>query len=354
MKKIRILIVDDSDVVRSILKEIFAQDDELEVVAEATNGKEAIEMTRELKPDLITMDIQMPEMDGFEATEKIMAYYPTPILIFSSALDTSEKYTSIKAISLGALDVLKKPELNKKNFFDLSKDIINKIKILSNINVIHHIKGKLKHLDNKDRKELKKSIEIKTKKIKSPIVAIGISTGGPVALEKLLSKFPKNFSAPIVIVQHITEGFLDVLIDILNQKSELNIKIAEHGEVLKNGIVYFAPDNHHMLINERMKVILDNDSPPWNEHKPSVNHLFNSIAENLKDRVIAVIMTGMGQDGKEGIIKIHNNKGITIAQSIETSLISSMPKSAISTGKIDYILDLEDIAEFITNKIVEI
>ena len=173
-------------------------------------------------------------------------------------------------------------------------------------------------------------------------------------MEKVLSKFPRNFPSPIVIVQHITEGFLDVLIDILSQKAELNIKIAEHGEVLKKGVVYFAPDNHHMLIDNEMKVVLDKNSPPWNEHKPSINHLFNSIAENLKEKVIAVIMTGMGHDGEEGIVKIHNNKGITIAQSIETSIISSMPKSAISTGKIDYILDLDDIAEFITNKIVEI
>ncbi len=354
MKEIKILIVDDSDLVRSVLKEIFAQDNELEVIGEAINGKEAVEMTKELKPDLITMDIQMPEMDGFEATERIMAYFPTPILIFSSAIDTSEKYTTIKAISLGALDVLKKPELNNENFLELSTQIINKVKILSKINVIHHIKGKLKSSDKKDSNKYKEQIKLITKKIKSPIVAIGVSTGGPIALEKVLSEFPGNFPAPIVIVQHIIEGFLDVLTDILSQKSELNIKIAENGEILKKGIVYFAPDNHHMLINEEMKVILDKDSPPWKEHKPSINHLFKSIAENLKERAIAVIMTGMGHDGVEGIVEIHNNKGITIAQNIESSIISSMPKSAISTGKIDYILDLEEIAEFIANKIVEI
>lgn len=354
MEKIKLLIVDDSEVVRSILKEIFSQDKDLVVVGEATNGKEAIEMTKELKPNLITMDIQMPEMDGFEATEEIMAFHPTPILIFSSAIDKSEKYTGIKAISLGALDVLSKPEISETNFFELSGKIINKVKTLSRINVVHHIRGKIKKRKKSTEAKFSEIIgQYKITNLHGYIIVAGISTGGPAALNKFLSGFPKNFPASILIVQHISEGFIDVLVDYLSKNTELRIKVGEDNELIENGTVYFAPDGGHLLIEKNMKLRIDRESPPWNEHKPSINHLFKSAAKNLRNKVIGVIMTGMGFDGSEGIVEIHNNNGITIAQSVDSALISSMPESAISTGKIDYIIDLEEISSFISNKIME-
>jgi len=346
MNKIKVMIVDDSELVHSILSEIINSDPELEIVAHAYNGKEAVNLVEDKKPNIIIMDVQMPEMDGFEATEKIMAYNPTPILIFSSAVDRNEKYSSFQAISLGALDVMSKPDLQTEGIENIGQKIISRLKLLARIKVIPHIRGKIKEL-KKEGRELdnqKNMVEsINLQKADYEIVGIGASTGGPSALERLFSFFPADFPLPIVVVQHIARGFIQSFCEWLQHKIHLKVKVAENGEKLLAGTVYFAPDDCQMLINADRTVMIDNQMPPWGEHKPSVNHLFRSLAINFHRRVIAVILTGMGDDGAEGMKEIFCQHGLTIAQSQDSCLIFGMPRAAIEKKAVQIVAPLENI-----------
>ncbi len=342
MKKIKIMIVDDSEVVHSILAEIFKSDPELEVVANAYNGREAIAKVEEYKPDIIIMDVQMPELDGFAATEHIMAYHPTPILIFSSTIDHDEKYSSFQAISLGALDVMSKPNLQEETFESLSRKIINRVKMLSRIKVISHIRGKLKPVKTEDKK-LEQGILNQKSLAGYEIVGIGSSTGGPSALERLLSFFPADFPLPLVAVQHISRGFISSFCEWLQTKCRIRVKVAEDKELLKPATIYFAPDDVQLKVSADKKIQLFPDLPAWGEHKPSVNYLFQSLAENFGQRVIAIIMTGMGDDGVAGMEKIFSAGGLTIAQSQESCLIFGMPRAAIEKKVVQIIASLENI-----------
>lgn len=354
-KSVHILVVDDSQLVRNILKEIFHNDPDLHVVGEAVNGKEAVRMTRELKPDIITMDIQMPEMDGFEATEQIMAYTPTPILIFSSAIDKSEQYTSFKAISLGALDNMSKPDITQEGFDLIAETLVKKVKMLSNIKVIPHIRAKLKSTGLEIKAEEKRAHRRKTsaENSKYRLVAVGASTGGPMALAKIFSAIPHGFPVGVVIVQHISRGFIDSFVEWLGTQTALKVKVAEHGEPVSGGTVYFAPDDVQMEVTPKNTILLDRDLPQWGEFKPSVNHLFKSAGRNLGERAVGVILTGMGEDGARGMEEMHRHGSYTIAQDRETSLIFGMPRAAIDSRCVHTVLPLDKIADEIMKKINE-
>ncbi len=349
-KKIKLLIVDDSSMVRGILREIFDSDPQIEVIGEAENGKVAIELTKRLKPDIITMDIQMPEMDGFESTEYIMAYHPTPIIIFSSAIDKTEAYSSIKAIALGALDVIQKPDITDDKFKEISELILSKVKSLSQIKVISHIRGKRKKRLEETPTDLPESPKTGLKQIESgsgstyKLLGIGSSTGGPYALETFLTEFPDSFSLPIVVVQHICDGFIDSLVELLDDRISMTVKIAENGEKLNRGTVYFAPNNVQLLIDREERILLDSHLPRWGVFKPSINYLFNTMADVYRDKGIGVILTGMGNDGAEGLMKMRESGAVTIAQDQESSLIFGMPKAAIDLGAAKYVIPLQEIA----------
>lgn len=356
---IKILVVDDSKLVRDILKDIFAADPEFQVVGEAVNGKEAVQMTRDLKPDLITMDIQMPVMDGFEATEQIMAYTPTPILIFSSAIDKSEQYTSFKAISLGALDNMSKPDITQEGFEQIAGVLRRKVRMLSHINVIPHIRGKFK-VRSADPTPGTASTAKDTAAVrdfpihmKYQLVAIGSSTGGPMALQKILSVMPSRFPVGIVCVQHISKGFINSFVEWLGTQTPLTVKIAQNNEEIRPGTVYFAPDDAHLTVTADKTLLLEQYLPPWGEFKPSVNHLFQSVGQKLRDRAIGVILTGMGSDGAEGMKVMADNGAYTIAQNRDTSLIFGMPKASIDNKSARCIKPLDKIAEEIIDKIKE-
>ncbi len=295
----RVLIVDDSDLVRGILREVLAQDPGIVVIGEARDGREAVEQTAQLRPDLITMDIQMPHMDGFAATEQIMAYTPTPILIFSSVIDKSEKYSSFRALALGALDVMSKPDITVAGFQELAARLTAKIRMLARIKVIPHIRGKMR---DRDHKPFPAAVAAAVKPpgngcAAARLVAIGSSTGGPIALKKLLSSLPVQFPAGIAIVQHITHGFIDGLVDWLAVNIGLHICVAEDCEAISPGTVYFAPDDVQMQVSVDHRIRLRADLPPWGEHRPSINHLLQSAGENYGEHAVGVILTGMGDDG---------------------------------------------------------
>jgi two-component system, chemotaxis family, protein-glutamate methylesterase/glutaminase len=345
--RIRLLIVDDSDLVRGIVRELLSQDPDLVVAGEARDGREAVALTERLRPDLIIMDIQMPVMDGFAATEHIMAYTPTPILIFSSAIDRSEKYSSFRALSLGALDVMSKPDITNAGFQEIAAQLIAKIKLLSRIRVIPHIRGKLRPGQvwevGKSEAEPVRPAAITPQARR--LVAIGASTGGPLALEKLFAALPGTFPAGIVVVQHITRGFLDGFIDWLAGRVRLRVRVAADGETVRNGMIYFAPDDAQLLVSPDRRIRLRPDLPPWGEHKPAVNHLLQSVGESLGAQSVGVILTGMGDDGAAGMRAMHDRGAYTIAQDQGTSLIYGMPRAAVEAGGVSRVLPLERIAE---------
>ncbi len=350
--RIRVLIVDDSDLVRGILRDVLTQDPGIDVVGEARDGHEAVEQAARLRPDLITMDIQMPNMDGFAATEQIMAYTPTPILIFSSAIDKSEKYSSFRALSLGALDVWSKPDVTVANFQELAARLTGKIRMLARIPVISHIRGKMQ---GRSHTPPPGTVPAPSAAAEPPaaeagrgdfrLVAIGSSTGGPPALEKVLAPLPARFPAPIAIVQHITRGFIDSFADWLAGRVRLRVRVAVNGDPLRAGTVYLAPDDTQMRVAADGSVQLRADLPPWGEHRPSVNHLLQSAAESYGARAVGVILTGMGDDGAVGLKAMRDRGAPTIAQDQASSLIYGMPRAAVETGAASAVLPLGRIAE---------
>ena len=288
---IKVLVVEDSVATSKLMTMMLNSDPSILVVGAAYNGKDAVDYTRQLKPDIITMDILMPVMDGYEATKQIMAFYPTPILIVTSSAIDSNSGSPFKALSLGALDVMDKNNLDDPDIG--GKKLIEKVKLLSNIKVIRHPLGNI----HRERKvpELTKSPSVLSK-----IVAIAASTGGPQALLELLKRIPKDITCSIVIVQHITSGFVDGLSDWLNNESQITVKTGMDGEELLPGTAYIAPSDKQMRVtNNGIKL---SDEPPYKGFKPSGNILLESAAKAFGNNAIGVILTGMGNDGSEGIM----------------------------------------------------
>lgn len=333
---IRVLIVDDSRVVREVIKDLLEGTD-VQVVGEASNGKEAIELTKKLAPDLITMDVMMPVMDGLSAVEHIMAYTPTPILVLASSINRKDVNIAFEAIQLGALDVMEKPEnLSREGFGALRDTLLQKIRLLSNIKVISHIKGKRKFAQPTAPKELPKA-----KEPLAGILAIGASTGGPRAVMSILKALPADFPLGAALVQHIGASFTPGFVDWLAQECKLKVKLAKDGDAVTPGTVLVGPGNLHMEIEEN--VVRLSDTPPVNNCKPSVDVLFKSVARSYGSQALAVLLTGMGRDGAEGMVDIKKMKGLNIVQDEKTSVIFGMPKAAIELGVVDKVVPLNEI-----------
>ncbi|MFC2061283.1 chemotaxis-specific protein-glutamate methyltransferase CheB [Elusimicrobiota bacterium] len=336
---IRVLVADDSITARETIIGILESDPQLKVIGEARNGKEAIELVRRLKPDLITMDIKMPIMNGLDAIQHIMAYQPTPIVVIASSAFSQGNAFIFKALEYGALEILEKPEPHDwESLPGMGKKIIKDIKILANTPVITHVKGKRKvH-------ETEKILKGKEEELLSRVIAIGSSTGGPTALMNVLSKLPEDISAGILIVQHIAEGFIEGLVDWLNDRSKIVVKMAEDGETIKPGVAYVAPSGFHLVMKEPREVSL-NRKPPVNGLRPAANMLFYSVAEVCKAEAIGVLLTGMGKDGADGMRAIKEEKGITIAQDKKSCLVYGMPKAAVDLGVVDKVVPLISISD---------
>jgi two-component system chemotaxis response regulator CheB len=335
---IRVLVVEDSPLMCKILTNMMNSDPQILVVGVANNGKEAVELVPPLKPDIITMDMDMPVMDGLEATKQIMAFHPTPILIVSSSVFRMGMEKVFKAISHGALDVIDKSELelvgNKKS----GEALIAKIKFLTGARVLDRPSMKLRNE--------KPSVDFKTprKKVLDKIIAMVASTGGPQALLMILKRLPEDFPCGIVIVQHITSGFLPGLVDWLNKECRIRVKIGENSEEIQSGVAYIAPDNFHMRVEEGGKISLS-DEPPNNGHRPSGDVLLESVARIYKKGTVGAILTGMGRDGAMGMKAIKQYQGRTIAQNEKSCVVFGMPHVAIEMNVIDQVLPLERIAE---------
>ncbi|MDP3980629.1 MAG: chemotaxis-specific protein-glutamate methyltransferase CheB [Chlamydiota bacterium] len=342
-KVIRVLIAEDSTVSAEIIKCVLEHDPQIRVIGVATNGVDVVAMTVEMKPDIITMDIHMPLMDGLEAVKQVMAYCPTPVLILSSSINSERNMDKVfKAISYGALDVMEKKVFEGYDVDDIfKKELIDKIKFLYKINVITHPLAKIE----------KSSGERHLHRIHTPvktnvcsIIGIVASTGGPNALLKILKELPKKGVPPIVVVQHITHGFLEGLVEWLDRETSIQIKVAHDMDKLMPGIVYFAPDKFQMRISSEGNVHLC-DEIIVDGHKPSGTVLLSSIAESFGARSLGIILTGMGGDGATGIKKIHEAGGRTIAQDEGSCIIYGMPKIAFKMGVVDEVLPIGEIAQ---------
>ncbi len=335
---IRVLVVEDSPLMCKVITNFLNLDPQILVAGIAHNGKEAVEIVPRLKPDIITMDIHMPVMDGYEATRQIMAYNPTPILVVSSSVFKVGMEKVFKAISYGALDVLDKGELEIVGDKKSGDALIDKIKFLSSVKVIHHPLAKLK---------IERPIgvlEVPRKKVLDRVVAFVASTGGPHALREVLKRFPKNFPCGIVIVQHITSGFVEGLVDWLDNECQLKVKIGADSEEIRPGVAYIAPDNLQMRVGGDGMITLS-DEPAYEGHRPSGDVLLESVARAYGKGGVATILTGMGRDGAMGMKAIKQLHGQTIAQDERSCVVFGMPKVAIEMDVIDKVLPLERIAE---------
>jgi two-component system chemotaxis response regulator CheB len=341
---IRVLVVDDSPLMCKILTNIMNCDPQILVAAVANNGKEAVELVPRLKPDIITMDIDMPVMDGFEATKQIMSDHPTPILIVSSTVFKTGMEKVFKAISHGALDVIDKSELELVGDKKSGEALIAKIKFLNGVRVIHPPLTRL---------AVERSVaDLKAprKKASDKIVAIVASTGGPQALLEILKTLPEDFPCGIVIVQHITNGFLAGLVGWLAKECKIKVKIGEDSEEIKPGVAYIAPDNFQMRVEEGGKIRLSHE-PAFGGHRPSGDVLLESVARAYGKGGVAAILTGMGRDGAMGMKAVKQLHGKTIAQDEKSCVVFGMPHAAVEMNAIDKVLPLERIAEEIVGMV---
>jgi two-component system chemotaxis response regulator CheB len=335
-----VLVVEDSPLMSKVLADVLNADPQLIVIGFAHNGKEAVEIVPRLKPDVITMDINMPVMDGLEATKYIMASYPTPILVISTSGLKTEMKRVLKALSYGALDVFDKSLTESIRGREIRQEIIERIKFLNGIRVMRYPLTQL-------REEIPplKVLEISQQKpLLDRIVAIVASTGGPYALLKILRSFPKEFPCGIVIVQHIISGFVETMADWLNSECRIQVKLGEDSEQIIPGVAYIAPSGLQMSINEGGIIRLEDRVSLHDNHKPSGNVLLESVARVYKEKAIGVILTGMGKDGTVGLQAIKEQHGCTIVQDEASCVVFGMPKEAIDKGVVDKVVSLEKIA----------
>lgn len=328
---IRVLIIDDSALMRGALQAVLESDPSIEVIGVAKDGREGVEKAFALKPDVITIDLRMPIMGGLEAIEDIMEKTPTPIIVVSTA-DIS---IIIKALSIGAMDFV-----NVLGDIDtISSELISKVKIASRVKPLRRFKSKLYTAP-----VIQKASKVSARKI----IAIGISTGGPQALEELFRNLPTDLNAGILVVQHMSRGFIAGLGEWLNGTSSLKVDVAKAGDVLKNGLILLAPDCYHINIDKDAQIVLKEETSKDCFHIPSIDSMMRSVASAFGEDVIGVLMTGMGQDGVEGMRAIKKAGGITIAQDETSSVVFGMNKVAIDAGLIDEVLPLKRIASRLT------
>ncbi len=333
---IHVLVAEDSVTTRELLVEILHSDAEVRVVGEAKNGIEALEMARRLRPDVVTMDIRMPVMDGFEATKRIMIEAPTPIVIVSASLDVREVEISMHALRVGALAVLPKPPgPGAPDFEDASRRFIATVKAMAGVKVVRRRLGR-------GRLEPVPEAPAARNGARARIVALAASTGGPAALHRVLSELPGELSVPILVVQHIASGFIQGLASWLNTVSPLKVKVAENGEPPAPGTVYLAPDSHHLGVSDRNTVLLST-AAPIKGFRPSATFLFQSVGQVFGTSAVALVLTGMGEDGVEGLRAFRNAGGRVVAQDEASSVVYGMPGAAVAAGFVDVSLPLAAI-----------
>jgi two-component system chemotaxis response regulator CheB len=327
VNKVRVLVVDDSALMRKLIPRMLEADQSIEVVGTAMDGNFCLKKIEELKPNVITLDLQMPGMNGIDTLKEIMRRNPLPVIVVSSHSIEGASIT-FKALGLGAFDFVTKPQDAGAHMADAARELIAKIKAAADCKVVRP--GTL--LGMPPRPE--KIAAGKFAPVPSKTVAIGISTGGPQALEFLLAQQPADFPGTILVVQHMPSGFTEMFARRLDELCALRVKEAQSGDVLQAGRVLICPGNRHMTVKRLAMgdVVVLNEDPAVNGHRPSVDVLFHSLAQEFGRSGIAVLMTGMGDDGAQGLGAVKKAGGMTIAQSEESCVVFGMPKAAIERG----------------------
>ncbi len=372
-KKIRVLVVDDSAFMRKVLQGIIAADPQLEVCGEARDGRDAVTQTEVLKPDVVSMDINMPHMDGLQATEIIMSGNPRPILIVSSESKEGAEVT-LKALQLGAIDFVAKPSGGiDLDMSSVREELCRKLKMAANVRVVRTAtRSKLQQevASSSPRiepasKVAEKAAENNLHEVRSavstaaraagkfPIVVLASSTGGPATLMKFLPYFPKDFPGAVILVQHMPGSFTTQFSQQLAEASQIRVKEAEAGEIIVPGNLYVCPGSHHLRVSPTGRISLD-DGPRIGGYRPCADLTFESAAEYAGPMTIGVILTGMGNDGSRGVQTIRAVGGHVIAQDESTAVIFGMPQEAIKTGVVDQVLPMESIYYAIEKRVLYI
>lgn len=342
---IKVLVVEDSPVVCDLLVFILDSDPGIQVIGTASNGEEAIAAVRRKRPDVVTMDIHMPKLNGLEATRRIMETDPLPIIIVSGGDHNNELVTTFDAMEAGAVAVLRRPAgLGHAEYQATANELVQTVKLMAEVKVVRRwLRG---HPGESTRRAGDSRSEPREGKLR--IVAIGASTGGPPVLQIILSALPKNYPAPIVIVQHMATGFILGMIDWLAQSCALPIQLAVHGQSMLPGHVYVAPDDRQMKVAHHEQIVLTRDESE-NGLRPSVSCLFRSVAEVYGCDAIAVLLTGMGRDGAEEMRALKERGAVTIVQDRDSSVVHGMPGEAVRLDAAMLILPPEKIATMLTN-----
>jgi two-component system chemotaxis response regulator CheB len=344
MNMIKILIVDDSKTATAILKSLIEAEPDMTIIGEASDGQMAVAMSAKLKPDLITMDIYMPVLNGYDATRLIMSQNPIPIVIISSNINKESMNASFEALEAGAVSVLPKPvDISKDKFLAEGHYFIDTLRSMAQIKVFKR-RFNIPKSGNRVQPKVSQSFE----KIHYEILAIGASVGGPQALHYVLSKLPANFPMPIVIVQHMAPGFIKGLASWLDENTEIAVKIADHNEILENSVVYFAPDGKHLTVqkNKSFRAVLK-DMDPVSGFKPSITVLLESVAKAYGATALAALLTGMGSDGARGLLEIKKMQGKTFIQDPESAVVFGMAGVAQSMGAADEVISLVKMPEYL-------
>lgn len=344
---IKILIADDSAFMRRLLSDLFMQEPDFMVVDTASNGKDAINKIKHLKPDLVTMDVNMPVMDGLTALEHLMEEEHRVPVVMISSLTKDGADATIKALSLGAVDFIEKVSGPISSITSIKDEILSKCRAAVNANITKSLMTKnINQFTNKviPSKGIIKPM-IVSNNGNEKLIAIGTSTGGPRALQQIITQLPRNLPCGVVIVQHMPAGFTKSLADRLNTLSQLDVKEAENNDIIESGKVFIAPGNYHMTIESQgeARVIRLNQNPPVASHRPAVDILFESVAK-FGNKIIAVVLTGMGSDGAKGMQYIKKTGGYSIAEDKSTAVVYGMPKAVAELGLVDKVLPIDSIA----------
>jgi two-component system, chemotaxis family, protein-glutamate methylesterase/glutaminase len=333
---INVLVVDDSALMRKIISDTLSSDPGIQIVGKASNGIEAIDKISKLDPDVVTMDIQMPEMDGLTALKKIMEISPRPVVMIASKSSDDSDIT-VQSLEAGAIDFILKPSQNIQFDKTFRDDLITKIKIA--------VMSKPRKAQSMQMPVAHHSFLGAVKKI----VAIGTSTGGPQTLEQIIPMLPKNIPACVLVVQHMPAGFTKSLAERFSKISQIEVKEAAEGDEIREGIVYIAPGDFHMTVERIIKNGIFRDQIKLNQDekecgvRPSVNVMMRSVAALYKDKVIGLVLTGMGSDGTDGSMIIKKNGGTIMVQDEKSSIIYGMPKSVLLSGYYDEVVELSKI-----------
>lgn len=347
IEPIKVLIIDDSAFTRQAINRILEKTPNIKVIGTAIDGYDGMTKLAKLTPDIVTLDLEMPRMDGFSLLRWIMENKPLPVIIISSYGDAAIVF---RALELGAVDFVVKPTPKLSGELkELEDSLLSKVLNIKSFDLEKHKKtisrlGNTKPAVSSNLFKYSKDIEL---------VAIGASTGGPTAIQTILTQLPKNFPSGVIISQHMPRGFTNQFAKRLNSIAEIRVREAEHGELIEEGKVLICPGGHHMILErlkDKVKVNIKNHSDS-DKYTPSVDVMMKSAAEAYERKAMGIVLTGMGNDGRDGMLEIKNKGGYTIAESEESSVVFSMPQAVISAGAADKVLPLEEIPNEIIKKV---